>query len=200
MQCYDVRFPEVSTLLRKNGAHILTYPSAFSYPTGIAHWEPLLRSRAIENQCFVIAAAQIGYHNEKRRSYGHAMVVDPWGKILVECDDKLEPQCRSVTISMDSIEPIRQRMPCFEHRRNNVYTLNPIQMIAPEKSIAPIKNEFSAIAVEEEKSPYFIFEKYPVDRSTTFYETPLSIAFTNISCVLPGRTYNLLQFRTDFYV
>lgn len=151
-----------------------------------------MRARAIENQCYVIAAAQFGYHNEKRRSYGHAMVVDPWGKVLVECDDKLEPQCRSVSISIDSIEPIRQRMPCFEHRRNSVYTLNSIQIIPPEKSIAPIKNRFSAVPVEEEETPYFTFEKYPVHRSTTFYETPLSIAFTNISCVVAGRMSNFI--------
>lgn len=73
-QCYDLRFPEVSTILRKNGATYLTYPSAFAYSTGLAHWESLLRARAIENQCYVIAPAQVGYHNEKRRSYGHAMV------------------------------------------------------------------------------------------------------------------------------
>lgn len=75
LQCYDMRFPEVAVLLRKMGANILTYPSAFAYTTGLAHWETLLRSRAIENQCYVIAAAQIGWHNKKRRSYGHAMVI-----------------------------------------------------------------------------------------------------------------------------
>lgn len=73
-QCYDLRFPELSTLLRKQGSDILTYPSAFAYTTGEAHWETLLKARAIENQCYVVASAQIGYHNEKRRSYGHAMV------------------------------------------------------------------------------------------------------------------------------
>lgn len=76
-QCYDLRFPEASTILRKNGATYLTYPSAFAYSTGLAHWETLLRTRAIENQCFVIAPAQIGYHNEKRRSYGRAIVRNP---------------------------------------------------------------------------------------------------------------------------
>lgn len=69
-----MRFPEASTILRKLGSKILTYPSAFAYTTGLAHWEILLRSRAIENQCYVIAAAQTGWHNKKRRSYGHAMV------------------------------------------------------------------------------------------------------------------------------
>lgn len=73
-KCYDVRFPQLSTILRKLGAHILTYPSVFTVPTGKAHWEVLLRARAIENQCYVIAAAQYGKHNEKRSSYGHSMV------------------------------------------------------------------------------------------------------------------------------
>lgn len=73
-QCYDLRFPELSTILRKQGANVLTYPSAFAMSTGKAHWEVLLRSRAIETQCFVIASAQIGFHNEKRESYGHGIV------------------------------------------------------------------------------------------------------------------------------
>lgn len=184
--------------MRKNGAKFLTYPSAFSYPTGVAHWETLLRARAIENQCFVIAAAQIGYHNEKRRSYGHAMVVDPWGKILVECDDNLETQCRSVKINLDSIESIKQRMPCFKHRRNEVYALNALQMISPEKSLLPIDDESKPMAVTEEDIPYFVFEKYPVQKSTTFYETPLSIAFTNITCVVPGRKRQI-KFLLTFY-
>lgn len=74
--CYDLRFPEASTHLRKLGATILTYPSTFSVSTGKAHWEILLRSRAIENQCYIIAAAQNGAHNKKRSSYGHAMVLN----------------------------------------------------------------------------------------------------------------------------
>lgn len=74
LQCYDLRFPELSTILRKQGANVLTYPSAFAMSTGKAHWEVLLRSRAIETQCFVIASAQIGFHNEKRESYGHGLV------------------------------------------------------------------------------------------------------------------------------
>lgn len=72
--CYDVRFPQLSTILRKFGAEILTYPSVFTVPTGQAHWEVLLRARAIENQCYVVAAAQVGQHNHKRSSYGHSMV------------------------------------------------------------------------------------------------------------------------------
>lgn len=175
----------MSTILRKYGANFLTYPSAFAYSTGLAHWESLLRARAIENQCYVIAPAQIGFHNEKRQSYGHAMIIDPWGKILVECEDNVNRvQCKAVTIDMNNLTAIRQRMPCFEHRRNDSYALCPIQMVSPAKSI----NENVILGVvEDEKLPHFIFEKYPVQKSTVFYETPLSVAFTNISCVVPGR-------------
>jgi len=73
-QCYDIRFPELSLTLAQMGADILTFPSAFTYVTGAAHWETVLRARAIESQCYVIAAAQTGVHNSKRSSWGHAVV------------------------------------------------------------------------------------------------------------------------------
>jgi hypothetical protein len=73
-QCYDMRFPELSLTLAQMGADILTFPSAFTYVTGSAHWETILRARAIESQCYVIAAAQTGVHNSKRTSWGHGMV------------------------------------------------------------------------------------------------------------------------------
>lgn len=76
----------MSTILRKQGAEILTYPSAFAYSTGKAHWDILLRARAIENQCFVVAPAQIGFHNTKRQSYGHA-IVSTVRLVIVECKD-----------------------------------------------------------------------------------------------------------------
>lgn len=82
--CYDLRFPELYQALRhRQGqeADVILVPAAFTVPTGQAHWEILLRARAIENQCYVIAAAQAGQHNEKRRSYGNTMIVDPWGKV-----------------------------------------------------------------------------------------------------------------------
>ncbi|KAG0270082.1 Carbon-nitrogen hydrolase [Actinomortierella ambigua] len=95
--CYDLRFPELAANLRSKGAEILTYPSAFTPLTGQAHWEVLLRSRAIETQSYVIAAAQVGKHTEKRSSYGHAMIVDPWGRVIAECsgqkDEKIERDC-----------------------------------------------------------------------------------------------------------
>lgn len=82
--CFDVRFSEQALYYRNHGAHILTYPAAFTVPTGKAHWHTLLRARAIENQCFVIAAGQWGYHNEKIQTYGHSLIIDPWGDILVD--------------------------------------------------------------------------------------------------------------------
>lgn len=82
--CFDVRFSEMGLYYRMNGASILTYPAAFTVPTGKAHWHTLLRARAIENQCYVIAPAQWGYHNEKIQTYGHSLVIDPWGDILLD--------------------------------------------------------------------------------------------------------------------
>lgn len=116
-------------------------------------------------------------------------VVDPWGKILIECDkdDTSVPQCRTTTVSLESLANIRSRLPCFEHRRNDVYALAPIQMITADKSVEKTNSDFSPIPVEEEATPYFLFEKYPVPQSTTFLETPLSLAFTNVRCVVPGR-------------
>ncbi|MFA6238946.1 MAG: carbon-nitrogen hydrolase family protein [Bacteriovorax sp.] len=82
--CFDVRFSEMSLHYRMKGAEILTFPAAFTVPTGKAHWHTLLRARAIENQCFVIAAAQWGHHNEKMQTFGHSLVIDPWGDILLD--------------------------------------------------------------------------------------------------------------------
>ena len=82
--CFDMRFSELGLHYRMNGAEILTFPAAFTVPTGKAHWHTLLRARAIENQCFVIAAAQWGVHNEKIQTFGHSLVVDPWGDVLLD--------------------------------------------------------------------------------------------------------------------
>ncbi len=85
--CFDMRFSEMGLHYRMNGAEIITYPAAFTVPTGKAHWHTLLRARAIENQCFVVAAAQWGHHNDKIQTYGHSLVVDPWGDILLDLDE-----------------------------------------------------------------------------------------------------------------
>ena len=82
--CYDLRFPELYREHARQGAAVLLVPSAFTVPTGRAHWELLLRARAVENQAFVVAAAQVGDHSPRRASYGHSMIIDPWGRVLCE--------------------------------------------------------------------------------------------------------------------
>ena len=86
--CYDLRFPELYRILAIRGARILLVPAAFTKITGQAHWEPLLRARAIENQAFVIAADQIGWHPPDKESFGGSMIVDPWGEVLARAPDK----------------------------------------------------------------------------------------------------------------
>ncbi|RFU35414.1 hypothetical protein B7463_g1002, partial [Scytalidium lignicola] len=118
--CFDLRFPEISLALKRQNAQIITYPSAFTVPTGEAHWETLLRARAIETQAYIIAAAQAGLHNEKRRSYGHSMVIGPWGEKLVEIiGDGSEPEIAVVDIDLDYREKRKQSMPLL--RRTDVY-------------------------------------------------------------------------------
>lgn len=84
--CYDLRFPGLYQALRQKGMQVVTVPSAFTWKTGMAHWEVLLRARAVENQCYVLAANQGGIHSEKRRTWGHSMIVDPWGGVLAEVE------------------------------------------------------------------------------------------------------------------
>jgi predicted amidohydrolase len=110
----------MSTLQRKLGAQILEYPSVFTVPTGKAHWEVLLRARAIENQCYVIAAAQVGKHNDKRSSYGHSMVIDPWGKVLADCKEE-SPSYRVVEIDLDYLNEVRGSMPILNSIRSDIY-------------------------------------------------------------------------------
>ncbi|KAL8808854.1 MAG: hypothetical protein Q9200_003957 [Gallowayella weberi] len=119
--CFDLRFPEPSISLRRQGAHIITYPSAFTVPTGKAHWSTLLRARAIETQSYVIAAAQVGSHNEKRTSYGHSMLVSPWGEVMAELsgEKKDEPEIAVAEIDLEGLEKIRKEMPLL--RRTDVY-------------------------------------------------------------------------------
>ncbi|XP_072500082.1 deaminated glutathione amidase isoform X4 [Notamacropus eugenii] len=117
--CYDLRFPELSLALAQDGAEILTYPSAFGSVTGPAHWEVLLRARAIETQCYVVAAAQWGQHHEKRGSYGHSMVVDPWGIVIARCSEG-QGLCLA-HIDLAYLHQIRQRMPVAQHRRPDLY-------------------------------------------------------------------------------
>ncbi|KAM6395273.1 deaminated glutathione amidase [Rhynochetos jubatus] len=117
--CYDLRFPEISLALRRAGAEILTYPSAFTVPTGSAHWEVLLRARAIECQCYVAAAAQSGRNHEGRTSYGHSMVVDPWGTVVAQCREG--PGLCYAEIHLDDLRRVRREIPVFRHRRPDLY-------------------------------------------------------------------------------
>uniref|UniRef100_H3AGJ1 Deaminated glutathione amidase n=1 Tax=Latimeria chalumnae TaxID=7897 RepID=H3AGJ1_LATCH len=117
--CYDLRFPEISLALVQEGAEILTYPSAFTLTTGLAHWETLLRARAIETQSYVVAAAQTGKHNDRRTSYGHAMVVDPWGSVVAQCREGTGT-CYA-EIDLEYLYRIRREMPVQQHRRMDLY-------------------------------------------------------------------------------
>ncbi|RVE60390.1 hypothetical protein OJAV_G00180450 [Oryzias javanicus] len=118
--CYDLRFPELSLALQRSGADILTYPSAFTVATGAAHWEVLLRTRAIESQCFVLAAAQVGQHHEKRASYGHSLAVDPWGEVLADCGGD-SPGVALVEVDLDKMRRTRKNMPVQQHRRDTAF-------------------------------------------------------------------------------
>ncbi|KAI9144094.1 carbon-nitrogen hydrolase [Paraphysoderma sedebokerense] len=121
--CYDLRFAEMALALRKLGSKIIIYPSAFTVHTGSAHWEVLLRSRAIETQCYVIAPAQCGRHNEKRESWGHAMIVDPWGTVISQCSETRGGDGSICVARVDTafIKRVRDSMPVMKHRRQDVY-------------------------------------------------------------------------------
>ena len=113
--CYDLRFPELYRQLFKRGAQLVTVPSAFTRVTGQAHWEVLLRARAIENQCYIIAADQGGKHNAKRETWGHSMIIDPWGKVLDVVDTG--EGVAIAEIDLQQLADIRQRMPLAEQTK-----------------------------------------------------------------------------------
>lgn len=109
--CFDVRFPEMGRDYSANGANLLTYSSAFTVPTGKAHWHTLLKARAIENQAFVVAAAQWGEHNERIRTYGHSLVVDPWGEVLL--DAKEGEGLHFTTLNLSRVNEVRKSVKVF---------------------------------------------------------------------------------------
>lgn len=113
--CYDVRFPELFRRLSEQGVDVIALPSAFTRVTGEAHWHTLLRARAIENQCYVAAAAQVGRHHNGRETYGHSLVVDGWGRILADAGE--QPRTLSITIDPATLEQLRRAMPVLKHRR-----------------------------------------------------------------------------------
>ena len=112
--CYDLRFPELYRAYASMGAHLMLVPSAFTHTTGQDHWEVLLRARAIENLAFVVAAAQGGLHDNQRRTWGHAMLVDPWGKVLAQ-----QAQAAGVVLAdldFETLTTCRSRLPALQHR------------------------------------------------------------------------------------
>ena len=114
--CYDLRFADLYRALTDAGATILSIPAAFTVPTGEAHWHVLMRARAIEAGVFVVAAAQVGRHEDGRETYGHSLVVDPWGEVLLDMgeEDRASASPRSTS---PQVEEVRSRLPAIRHRR-----------------------------------------------------------------------------------
>ncbi|KAK6624221.1 hypothetical protein RUM44_011080 [Polyplax serrata] len=167
--CYDMRFAELALTLAKMGAHVLTYPSAFTFATGANHWETILKARAIETQCYVVAAAQVGVHNPKRSTWGHAMVVDPWGSIVAQCS---EGQGIAIAeIKTDYLCKVRLNMPVWQHRRTDLY---------------PSMLNLSGCENNVFDKDFYTFGQVKISKETIFYKTNLSFAFTNKKCVVPG--------------
>ncbi|WP_330961434.1 carbon-nitrogen hydrolase family protein [Photobacterium sp. 53610] len=120
--CYDVRFPQLYSVLRAQGADIIVVPAAFTKVTGKAHWDILLRARAIETQCWIVAAAQWGEHNQGRETWGHSMIVDPWGQV-VACQEQ-GTGVVAAEIDLGLSEQIRTNMPLLQHTRFQVQQCN----------------------------------------------------------------------------
>jgi len=114
--CYDLRFPQLYRALAQEGADFLSVPSAFTRPSGSAHWHVLLRARAIETGCFVFAPAQCGVHEGGRKTYGHSLIVDPWGEVLADGGD--EPGFVAARIEPERVIEARRRIPSLDHDRH----------------------------------------------------------------------------------
>lgn len=114
--CYDVRFPHLQRALAKAGAQIITVPAAFTRPTGEAHWEVLLRARAIENGAFVLAPAQAGNHEDGRDTWGHSMVINPWGEVVAQADGD-EPQVVFANLDLAAVDKARAAIPSLLNER-----------------------------------------------------------------------------------
>ena len=116
--CYDLRFPEMFRALRGQGAEVIVLPSAFTKVTGKAHWQPLLQARAIENQCYMVAPNQGGTHPDGRETWGHSMVINPWGQVCTEISSDIG--VGSVRLDPSSIADVRRRMPVESHNQFKV--------------------------------------------------------------------------------
>ena len=113
--CYDLRFPGLFARLAEAGADVIAVPAAFTVPTGKAHWHVLLRARAIEAGLFVVAAAQVGQHEDGRQTFGHSLVIDPWGDIALDMEDRRGVEFAE--IELKRITDVRSRIPALNHRR-----------------------------------------------------------------------------------
>ena len=113
--CYDLRFPALFARLTEASADVIAVPAAFTVPTGKAHWEVLLRARAIEAGLFIVAAAQSGHHEDGRTTYGHSLIVDPWGDVLLDMGDGAGVKVADIDLSR--ITDVRSRVPAISHRR-----------------------------------------------------------------------------------
>jgi predicted amidohydrolase len=113
--CYDLRFPALFQSLTDAGAQVVSVPAAFTVPTGRAHWEILLRARAIEAGVFIVAAAQCGRHEDGRETYGHSLIVDPWGTILLDMGERVG--VAFAEIDLGKVDEVRSRVPAISHRR-----------------------------------------------------------------------------------
>ncbi|KAH9278130.1 Nitrilase and fragile histidine triad fusion protein NitFhit [Echinococcus granulosus] len=180
--CYDLRFPELASALRyRGGANVLAYPAAFTSATGNAgHWHTLMRARAIENQCYVIAAAQSAFHNPKLTTYGHSMVVDPSGQIIAERVESgpglllaqlyhhPRPLCGVGEDGINYTDRVRTVLPVENSRRHDLFPLPDAGMPIP-------------IGTDD-----FHFGPFVIKAGQVFYRTPVSMAFVNISPLVPG--------------
>ncbi|VDO05235.1 unnamed protein product [Rodentolepis nana] len=180
--CFDLRFPELASALRyKGGANVLAYPSAFSFPTGNAgHWHTLLKARAIENQCYVIAAAQDGVHNPKFKTYGHSLVIDPSGRIVAE---RTEPGPGILYAHIHHQKPETS----FGDEEGVNYTDRMRLMLPVEVSrrhdLFPLPDAGTPIPIGTED---FRFGPITLKVDQVFYRTSVSMAFVNISPLVPG--------------
>ena len=119
--CYDIRFPELARIMAEEGAEILIYPGAFNLTTGPAHWELLFRTRALDNQVFCIGIAPALNKKTKYNSYGHSIIANPWGEIVVEAG--YEEKLLIADINLDEIKKIRKELPLIKNKRNDLYKI-----------------------------------------------------------------------------
>jgi predicted amidohydrolase len=117
--CYDVRFPQLFHALADKGAELFLLPAAFTVPTGISHWEVVIRARAIENGCYLAACGQWGAYARGRQNFGHSMVVDPWGTVMAQCGERADTLVAE--LDMDYLRSVRERMPVQRHRRRDLF-------------------------------------------------------------------------------